>query len=301
MSGGILFGRKELIMGKNGNGALRLLFLPAFLAVAALGLGFTAGNLGPSAVPPAPLVLAYLANEGVLISSGTHKVLIDAIFNRPHPDYRAPSSEVLEQMLAGTPPFDGVDLLLVTHNHPDHFAAPLAAKYMAASAGTILVAPADAVADLRKAAEWAKIEARVVSLDLKIGERAAPDPKGIPLAAFRTLHSSNVESPMNLLFLFELDGWRVFHEGDSRGKPEDYRGFGLELQPIDLALVHYWFPLDPVASIYLQKDLKLEHIALMHLPLQLESDAPGKIDQVRKYYKDIFLLLPGMAPREFRK
>lgn len=49
----------------------------------------------------------------------------------------------------------------------------------------------------------------------------------------------------------------------------------------------------------MQEVLKPDHIALMHLPIRLESDAPGKIDQVRKYYKDIFLLLPGMPSKVY--
>jgi hypothetical protein len=39
----------------------------------------------------------------------------------------------------------------------------------------------------------------------------------------------------------------------------------------------------------------------MHLPVRLEGDAPGKIDQVRQFYKDIFLLLPGMPAKGFEK
>jgi hypothetical protein len=47
----------------------------------------------------------------------------------------------------------------------------------------------------------------------------------------------------------------------------------------------------------LQEVLKPDHIGLTHLGIRLEGDAPGKIDMVRKYYKDIFLLLPGMPPK----
>jgi L-ascorbate metabolism protein UlaG (beta-lactamase superfamily) len=256
-----------------------------------------------AALPRGPLTLTYIANEGVLISSGRHKVLVDALFDKPHPDYRAPSSEALDGLMKGAPPFDGIDLVLVTHDHPDHFDAALAARYLAASSGTTLVAAADAVASLRKAAasEWGKIESRVVSLDLKVGEKSVRDFSGIPVQAFRTLHSGDRESPMNLLFLLEIDGWRVFHEGDSPSNVEAMSGFGLGSLPIDLALVHYWFPLEPRAATFLQEVLKPGHIALMHLPIRLESDAPGKIDRVRKHDSDIFLLLPGMTPREFRK
>ncbi len=275
------------------------------LLFASIAGGAPAGFSGPphSAAPSAPLMLTYLANEGVLLSVGGRKVLIDALFDKPNPEYRAPAPEVIDSLVKCAPPFDGADLLLVTHDHPDHFDAALAARYMAASTGTTLVAPADAVANLRKAAaaEWDKIEPRVVSLDLKVGEKSVRDLSGIQVKAFRTLHSGDRESPMNLLFLLEMDDWRVFHEGDAPSNVEAISGFGLGNPPIDLALVHYWYPLEPKAAKLLQEVLKPGHIALMHLPIRLESDAPGKIDQVRGFYKDIFLLLPGMPAKELNK
>ena len=86
---------------------------------------------------------------------------------------------------------------------------------------------------------------------------------------------------MNLMYLVELGGRLIFHEGDSTGNPEVFRGFGLGAVPIDLALVHYWFPLDPGRAQWLRETLKPRHIALTHLPVRLEGDAPGKIDMVQ--------------------
>jgi L-ascorbate metabolism protein UlaG (beta-lactamase superfamily) len=246
-----------------------------------------------------PLRLTFIANAGVLVSSGDKKVLIDGLFDKPNPEYRAPSPDVLAKIMKGEAPYDGVDLVLVTHDHPDHFDARLVARYLETVPGPILLAPADAVAELRKAAaDWAKIEPRVVSLDLKVGEKDERELEQIPITAFRTLHGKE-ESPMNVMFLFELAGWRIFHEGDSPGNVDEYRGFRLGSGPIDLALVHYWFPLEPRCASFLQEVLKPGHIALTHLPVRLEGDAPGKIDQVRRYYRDIFLLLPGMPEKIF--
>ena len=249
-----------------------------------------------------PLQLTYIANEGVMVSSGNQKVLIDALFDKPNAEYRAPSPDVLDKIMKGEAPFDGVDLLLVTHNHPDHFDAPLAARYMATFPGSILLAPADAVAELRKAAaDWTKIEPRVVSFDIKVGEKEMRDLKQVQVTAFRTLHSGDWESPMNVMYLFELNGSRIFHEGDSPGKTDEYRDFGLGSAPVDLALVHFWFPLEPNCANFLQEVLKPDHVSLMHLPIRLESDALGKIDQVREYYKNIFLMLPRMPAKVFHK
>jgi L-ascorbate metabolism protein UlaG (beta-lactamase superfamily) len=256
----------------------------------------------PSAGSKSPLSLTYVANMGVLVSSGQTKVLIDALFDKPNPDYRAPAPGTLDAILKGDPPFDGVDLVLVTHDHPDHFDASLAVRYLETFAGPTLVAPADAVEAMRRAAaDWATIGPRVVSLDLKVGEKESRDVKGIPITACRTLHSGDRQTPMNLMYIIEIEGRRIWHEGDSDGKPEVYGAFGLDRTPVDLAVVHYWFPLEPNCSRFLQEVLEVGHIALGHLPVRLEGDAPGKIDLVRKYYKDIFLLLPGMPSPDLQE
>jgi len=248
----------------------------------------------------APLSLEYIANMGVLVGAGGTKVLIDALFDKPNPEYRAPSPETLEKIMKGEAPYDGVKLALVTHNHPDHFAAGVAVRFLESRPEAVLVVPADAAAELRKAAtDWTKIAPRVVSFDLKPGEKAMRDIAGIPFTVVRTLHSGDKESPMNMMVLFEIGGRRIFHEGDSTGKPEVFQGFGLETAPLDLAVLHYWFPLEPNMSKYLQEVFQPDHIALGHLPIRLESDAPGKIAMVSKYFKDIFLMLPGMPGKTF--
>jgi L-ascorbate metabolism protein UlaG (beta-lactamase superfamily) len=55
--------------------------------------------------------------------AGDRKILIDALFDRPNPAYRAPSPDTIDRMVNGIAPFDGVTAALVTHNHPDHFDA----------------------------------------------------------------------------------------------------------------------------------------------------------------------------------
>jgi L-ascorbate metabolism protein UlaG (beta-lactamase superfamily) len=282
---------------------LRTLRAPAIFAVC---VGLAAGGADPGLsgrdLRQDPLELTYVANAGVLTCSGGSKVLIDALFDKPNPEYRAPSPEVLDRIMKGAAPFDGVDLVLVTHNHPDHFDARLAVRYLESFPDAVLLAPADAVEEMRNvAADWTGIGPRVVSLDLTVGRKETKKLKGITVTAFRTLHSGDRDSPMNLMYLIELEGWRVFHEGDSPGKPDEYERLGLGGASADLALVHYWFPLEPHCARFLQEVFKPDHIALMHLPIRLEGDAPGKIDQVKTSYKDLFLLLPGMPVKVFQK
>ncbi len=253
---------------------------------------------GAASRQQSPLTVTYVANMGIMAESGEVKVLADALFDRPNPEYRAPAEDVLEKMVNGVAPFDHVDVALVTHNHPDHFDAGVAVRFMLARRAATLVAPSDAVAEMRKvAADWAALAPRVVSIDIKVGERVMRDVKGVSITAMRTQHSGNNDSPTNLMYLLAFTGWRLFHEGDSTGDTEQYVRFGLGSARIDLALVHFWFPLDPAGARLLQKTLKLDHVALGHLPVRLEGDAPVKMEAVRKYYNDLFLLLPATPPK----
>src|SRR5512136_2900700 len=119
---------------------------------AVIGPSFASGRGLNGQALQAPLVLEYIANAGVLVSSGDLKVLIDAVFDKPNPEYRAPAAGVLEKILAGQAPFDGLDAVLVTHNHPDHFDPTLAARFLERLAGPLLLAPADAVEAMRRVA-----------------------------------------------------------------------------------------------------------------------------------------------------
>jgi len=250
-----------------------------------------------------PLVLTYVANMGVLLSAGDSKVLIDGLFDKQNRIFRTPAPETIESIMKGEPPFEGLDLVLVTHNHSDHFDAALAVRYMEARPEPFLMAPSDAVEMMQKAShDWSRISSRVISVDLKVGEYVKRDVARIPLTIGRTLHDSYLKTPMNLVYLIGINGWQVFHEGDT-WKPDQYMGFGLETVPVDLAVISYAWPLSPHRPfrLFFQEVFKPNHIALGHVSVKEEQVAKGKIDEIRRNYKDIFVLLPGMPAKVFRK
>jgi len=237
------------------------------------------------------LNLTYIANEGVLVASSDKKVLIDALFDNPNPAYPAPSSEILEKMYSHQPPFNSIDLVLITHNHPDHMSIIPVIQFMKKNPGTKLIAPIDAVNALQvSGSHWEIIRDRMVSLDIKINTSQEISINGINLKIFRTLHSGDLENPWNLMYMLKLGDRTVFHEGDSDGKLETFSQLRLTNTEVDLALVHFWFPLHPVGEKLIQEYLKPKHIGLIHLPLRLYEDAPGKIAMIKNNYPDIFLL-----------
>lgn len=259
----------------------------------ALILLLTIGTFGNTA--ESPIEVTYLANEGVMVTTGSNKVLIDALFDNPNPNYRAPSKNMLEGMQSGRTPFDNVDLALVTHNHPDHFSPSFAARFMENNPDVLLMAAKDAVTAMKEHIEdWGRVKDRVFPFELEPGEKAEKTVGKIVVKMFRTLHSGDLASPHNLMYLIKMDGRTIFHEGDSAGKLIAFKDTGLDKEEIDLALVHFWFPLHPEGERIILEVLKPDHVGLIHLPKRLESDAPSKIDAVKSKYKDMFLFVePG--------
>jgi L-ascorbate metabolism protein UlaG (beta-lactamase superfamily) len=239
--------------------------------------------------------LLFVANEGVLLTTSSGKVAIDCMFDAPNPAYAAPPAAMLDAMTNGVAPFDDLDLILLTHDHPDHYAPELVAQALSHNSEAVFVAPIDAVSSLERAApDWAGIRDRVVAVEIDV--RAAFDSaiNGIRVQAYRTLHSGARETPQNLVYLLEMDGRTIFHEGDSDGSVQTYEALGLAEKSIDPALVHFWFPTNQDGESIIRSILKPRHVGLFHLPLQLRSDAPTTIAAVAGNYDDMFLLMePG--------
>jgi len=266
----------------------------------ALGFALPWSTAVAQATPPrdsvaSPIDLLFVANEGVLLTTRSRKAAIDLMFDAPNTAYAAPPDTMLQAMTSGVAPFDDLDLILVTHDHPDHYAPALVAQALSHNGRAVFVAPVDAVSSLESVApDWAAIRDRVVSVTIDLGAAFDSVINGIRVQAYRTLHSGARATPQNLVYLLEMDGRTIFHEGDSDGSVQTYNALGLAEKSIDLALVHFWFPLSQDGEAIILGILKPDHVGLFHLPLRLRSDAPTRIAAVSANYDDLFLLMdPG--------
>jgi hypothetical protein len=98
------------------------------------------------------------------------KIIFDALFDNPNPNYRAPLDNMLETMLSGSAPFDNVNLVLVTHNHPDHFSPKFAARFMENNPYTTLIAAKDAVDAMKtNINEWDGVKDWVFYFEMEPG------------------------------------------------------------------------------------------------------------------------------------
>lgn len=236
-----------------------------------------------------PLKTTYISNEGFMLETGGKKILIDALFGHLDADWcDVPNADMVSNMENANPPFDDVDLILVTHGHRDHFTAEIAANHLVNNKKGVLVCTPQTHRLLKKQEKYPEIRDQVVEVLPDRGEFVTKEFNGITVKIMRFNHSTYMvtdpetgkqvnrhENVENLGYLITFNGRTFFHNGDARFNDEtEYLQYSLDKENIDVAFVHA----DPTNTIV--KDiLTPDHVVMMHV-------APDNNAQLRDWLKE---------------
>jgi len=265
----------------------------AILCLALASLGAT-GALAETGVRA-----TYLANAGVMVEYGGAKVLFDPLFRLSHDYYRSVPATMENGMLNGDPPFDGVDVVLVTHFHLDHFSPNLLLNYLMINPDATLFAPEQALDAMRRYAadEEAQLMERVTVLNLShFGEPFHQDLGEIVIESVRIPHSGWPDAnrgTQNLAYRVTLQGEAtVIHLGDAAPQADLFDKFEnfWGQRRAQLVLAPYWFLLDADGLRILQSSLGGAAAVGIHVP----SEVQARPELRRPEYRDLDLFTsPG--------
>ena len=235
--------------------------------------------------------IRYLANEGVMVTHGDTKILIDPLYQNSYDTYQLVPDEVRDAIFAGDAPYDGVDAVFVSHHHGDHFSAEDMLQLLKSQTETRLYAPAQAVAAVRQIASAADeaIFERVVGLDLAYGDSPVSiDADPLTVEAAYIPHSGWPTARtdiQNIAFRITLDGEStVLHMGDADARivhfeaEEDY----WRERTVDLALPPYWFFGSDAGLEILNDQIGVTRSIGIHVPANY-SDAANIPDELRGF------------------
>lgn len=236
----------------------------------------------------------YLGNEGVLVSSGGTKVLFDAFYAESFSGHYMLVPTALETaMMEGTPPFDGVDAIFITHIHPDHFNSRKTIAYMRAHPNVRLYAGVDVVGAIRAAdASSDPLMKRVVSIHVPPGEKpAAFNVDGLEIEAFAIPHSGEGPVP-HYAFRVSLDRRAtVIHLGDADAGERHYVPYQADFdrKRTHAAFAPAWMLTDLSGRRVLEQRIRAANVVGIHV----ESAARQNPDQARKDANGDLFLEPG--------
>lgn len=243
--------------------------------------------------------LIYVSNAGVLMNLGKKKILIDGLCSNGFELYKETPANISKDIILGIPPYDRIDLILITHHHQDHFDPALITEYIRNGGTAAIVSTEAAIAMLKKRLHPEQSD-KLIALDILPGQSLKFTEAGIDVEAFSMAHyGKEYQEVRNLAFLIK-DKARVLHVGDGASDPENYKGLQLAEEEIDLMIVPFPYVSLPSARRLIGEWVGPKKIASLHLPGK-EQDSYGWIEaakkSVRRADKDfpqvVFLEDPG--------
>lgn len=261
-----------------------LRYLPILLSLVTTRGAISGDILGAA---PDSVRITYVGNEGFLIEASGHKVLIDALYRTGVAGYVVHPPELRRMLEKALPPFDGVELVLATHSHADHFDPRTVGTYLVNNRSAHFISTGQAVAQLEELfPAWRHIAERVEAARPAEGERTVVDLDGIEVTALN-LHHGRDRPVENLGFLIRIGDWSCLHVGDTEVTPDELKRLKLAEDDLDVVFVPYWF------LAYSEWDGQLE--AAVGTPTLIAMHIPPKDDP--KGYLDDLGGFVGMATR----
>ena len=237
------------------------------------------------------VTITFLANEGVLLSSGTQKVLIDALYD-PYKSYGIPHDSTRRALRQARPPFNDIDVVLVTHWHGDHFGSAPIADHLKANSRAILVASDQVIDSLRRYAPAREIPpTRTLGRGVASGERRREVVNGVPIEVLGVTHGDGRhEDVQHRGFIVDIGERRVLHLGDTFFTEKEFSRLRLDTARIDVALVPGWAVMENRAII--ERWIRPKQVVAIHLlnnelarALQIETAWPGAVAFTQSLHK----------------
>lgn len=261
----------------------------------------------PSTGPAmAQVTVTHLANEGFLLEGGGKKVLVDALFSGL-PGYRRVSPSTGKRLESALPPFDGIDLILATHFHDDHFSPGPVRHYLQANPRAVFVSTPNAVE--RLLATGSDFPGRIFAVLPPEGVREAHQFNGVEVEVLNLHHGRDRTPPVqNLGFVIRLGGRQVLHVGDTEATAAELAPLNLEKDPVSVALLPGWYLTSSGAwGEAVREAIRPRNIGAMHLAAK---DAPSsyfgsdgslqdRIQTIRRNFPDAEVFVKEMQERVY--
>lgn len=227
------------------------------------------------------ITVRYIANEGVLIASAGKQILIDGLHREYKPAYLFPPPELQSVLENARPPYDKIDLVLVSHVHLDHFHAQSIGRYLKSNSRAIFASSEQAVAEVTKGfADYDTIRPQVKPVVHEWKKSLEMNQGGVKIKFLSLRHSGErFKDIQNFGHVIEVGGKRFLHIGDADMTAENFAAFNLANEMIDVAFIPYWFLTSEDGRKFVKEQFNPKNIIAVHIP---PAEAEQVIQQLKK-------------------
>jgi L-ascorbate metabolism protein UlaG (beta-lactamase superfamily) len=231
----------------------------------------------------ADITITQLANEGVIISDGKTRVMIDGMVVEPYSVYGGLPDDVAAMFRKTSGPFAGIDLALISHRDHEHNQPKYACEFAKNSPQTLFVSSSQVFDLMReKCRELVTNNPRFRVIDPQYGQPEIFEQGGARVTVFLLSHGTNRDARIqNHGHLVEMGGVTLLHIGDAAMDPADFQTAGFDQVKVDVALIPFrYFQPGPGAAI-VQQFLDARVQIAVHIP-------PGEMEEIKALLAESF-------------
>jgi L-ascorbate metabolism protein UlaG (beta-lactamase superfamily) len=254
---------------------------------------------GSPAPPANRLEVTYIANSGFMFASGNTRILIDALYLNGD-IWETPSKKVQKAMTKGAPPFKNISHMLVSHFHDDHFDATLVSRFLVNSPNATLVTNRQTDSVLKRVYRQdpeLKRPGQLKIIQAPMFGSETYEASGLKVKCLVQRHMGKDDYKVESMgLLVEMGGKKILHIGDADYTDENFAGYNLQNENIDVAFIHYWFLLDCEGRRIIENYIKPEKIVITHIPY---DELRRNYKRIREYYPDVEVFLNHLDKKVF--
>jgi L-ascorbate metabolism protein UlaG (beta-lactamase superfamily) len=248
--------------------------------------------------------IIYTSCMGTLINYNNKNILIDSIISPNILPYPTVDKDILMNIVKKKPPFSSIDLILITHEHKEHFQPDLVCQILSACSEATLIAPKAVIADMRKSKYFKKrFITQLISIDLDHNKSIDLSIKNIRLIITRLMHDdqNKYKYIQNITFLLYLGEHRILHVGDSLPDVAIFRESELINKDITCLIVPFIF-LITESGVEAISSINPRYLLATHFPMR-EHDVNKRFENAQEikdnplspFPKNTYLLSESMT------
>lgn len=262
----------------------------ALLPLALLISSAVAGQAAPARGPDA-VAVRYVANSGMLVTAAGRRFLIDAPIREGIAPY-ATSSAAERALLEGArAPYAGVDAILITHWHEDHFSPDAVAAHLVGNPRTLLISSPEVVDRVRTVAPGLPA-ARLRAVLPAPGSSERVDAGGVDVHVLRIRHNPTRRLPAQHVGFLIGGPSPVLHVGDADPKADNF-ALLRSLPAVDLACLPFWFVTDVTNRLMVGEAIRPRRIVAMHIPPRDAAEVTSTLRDAG--VRAVVAVVPGSA------
>lgn len=234
--------------------------------------------------------VTYIANEGVLIAAKGKKVLIDGLHQKYLDEYSYPPDDLREKLESAKGEFEGIDLVLVSHIHGDHFHPGSVGRLLASDKHSVLASSPQVVQSIEENfSDYEKVKSRVHAVGFEFGKESSLE-TGILVRYLALSHGTGRHATIqNLGHVIDVGGVRFLHLGDADMTDENFSPFELEKAGIDVAFIPYWYLRSEKGREFVDRQFAPKHIIAVHVDVnraaEIKKDLEARDPRIRVFTK----------------